>query len=295
MKPSRRRFLTIAAAAIAAPSVALARQTAHWQGRAMGAPASMELAGVSSSAAQPIFAALEAEIDRLERIFSLYHPESTLVQLNRTGRLDAPPSELLDVMTLADRLYSATEGAFDPTVQPLVIARESGRSKRAARTLVGWHKLRFDARTIQFDRPGMAITLNGIAQGYVTDRIAALLRAQGLTDVLVDIGEIAAIGRNWKGHSWQAAIARQDGQVERHVTLRNRALATTIPMDKVLSDGHGHIMCRDGRGPCHNLVSVSAPSAALADGLSTALVLLRPEAVLRATEQFPGARIELII
>lgn len=295
MNPSRRRFLTIAAAAIAAPSVALARQTAHWQGRAMGAPASMVLAGVSSTNAQPIFAALEAEIDRLERIFSLYHPESSLAQLNLKGCLDTPPSELLDVMALADRLYTATDGAFDPTIQPLITARESGRSKRAARALVGWQKVHFNTRTIQFDRPGMAITLNGIAQGYVTDRIAALLRAQGLTDVLVDIGEIAAVGRNWKGHSWQAAITRQDGQVERHVSLRNRALATSIPMSKVLADGHGHIICRDGRGPCYNLVSVSAPTAALADGLSTALVLLRPEEVLRATEQFTGARVELIV
>ena len=130
MTLTRRRFLSISAAALAIPGAASAGKSARWQGVALGAPASMILAGVTPRAARPVFAALEAELQRLERIFSLYHPDSALVRLNAQGRLDAPPPEMLDLLSLAGAIHEATGGAFDPTVQPLWQARATGRTRR---------------------------------------------------------------------------------------------------------------------------------------------------------------------
>ena len=60
-----------------------------------------------------------AEVRRLERIFSLYQEESALVALNRRGVLEAPPSELVELLTECRNYAELTDGAFDPTVQPL--------------------------------------------------------------------------------------------------------------------------------------------------------------------------------
>ena len=294
VRPTRRRFLSISAAALALPSAAMAATQARWRGVALGAPAQMILSGVSPLAARPIFAALEEELARIERIFSLYRQDSALVRLNRAGRLDAPPSELLDVLTLAGGIHEATGGAFDPTVQPLWKALAEGGDARAAAALIGWQDVRFDAREVRFNRAGMALTLNGIAQGYASDRIAALLRARGLRDVLVDIGEVVALGQNPKGHAWQAGIAAPDGQIVRRISLADRALATSAPMGTVLPGGQGHIIGPRGQTPRHALVSVSAPRAALADGLSTALCLLDAPAGRAALGRFAGTELAFV-
>ena len=293
MTLTRRRFLSISAAALAAPSAAVAGQSARWSGIALGAPATMILAGITPLEARPVFAALEAELRRLERIFSLYRDDSALVRLNTDGRLDAPPPELLEVLALAGAIHDATGGAFDPSVQPLWQARAAGREETAAQSRVGWQSVRFDAGTVRFDRPGMALTLNGIAQGYVSDRIAGLLAARGFGGVLVDIGEVVARGRRADGAAWRAGIADPNRRVVERVTLRDRALATSAPMGTVMPGGRGHIIDPSGRAPRNTLVSVSARRASVADGLSTALCLLDAGAARRAVARFAGARIEV--
>lgn len=294
MIPTRRRFLTIAAAALALPSAAAAGDTARWAGFALGARADMTLTGITPVYARPVFARLEAEIARLERIFSLYRDDSALMTLNRTGRLQAPPPELLEVLTLSDALHAASMGAFDPTVQPLWRALATGGDAVTARAAIGWGDVRFDAGGVRLLRPGMALTLNGIAQGYITDRIAALLRAQRLCDVLVDIGEVAALGRGADGRAWQAGIATPGGRVVRRVALSDRALATSAPEGTQLAAGQGHILDPRGDRPRHALVSVSAPRAAVADGLSTALCLLDRDAGQRAVARFDDCGVEYI-
>ncbi|MDF1718843.1 MAG: FAD:protein FMN transferase [Antarcticimicrobium sp.] len=290
---SRRRFLTIAAACAALPAGATP-VTARWQGRAMGAGVSMQLAGLSEEEAAPIFAEVERELIRLEAIFSLYRTDSEIARLNRDGVLAAPSPELLQVLSLSDTLYHATGGAFDPTVQPLWLALATGKEIEAARARIGWTGLRFDAAAVRFDTPGMAITLNGIAQGAVTDRIAALLRARGLRDVLIDMGEIAASGRRADGAPWSVGIADPAGRIVRRMTLSDRALATSAPQGTLLNatTGQGHILNPAGGAPSRALVSVSAPTAAVADGLSTALCLLPPARGTDALAHFPHARLE---
>ncbi|MCF3973545.1 FAD:protein FMN transferase [Paracoccus salsus] len=292
MSLTRRRFLTLSAAALALPSGARAQSVARWQGVALGAPATMILAGVTPIAARPVFAAIEAELLRLERIFSLYRDDSALVRLNRDGHIATPPPELLEVLTLAGTLHAATAGAFDPTVQPLWQALATGSDTARARAAIGWGQVGFDTSRVTLARPGMGLTLNGIAQGYITDRIADLLAARGFVDVLVDMGEIAARGQRGDGTGWRAGVATPEGLITQRVTLRDRALATSAPLGTQLAGGVAHILGSGGRVPTRRLVSVSAPRAALADGLSTALCLLDTDETAHALARFQEARLE---
>ncbi|MCR9088910.1 MAG: FAD:protein FMN transferase [Rhodobacteraceae bacterium] len=304
----RRRFLAISAAVCGLPGAAMATDaapTTRWSGTALGAAASVRIDGLAPDRAAPVLTAVQAELLRLERIFSLYRPASALSQLNRNGTLRHPPPELLELLALSDRLHRDTGGAFDPTVQP-VFALEAAAvmtarapdptARAAARQAVGWDGVHFDAAEVRLDRPGAGITLNGVAQGYITDRIAALLTARGLANILVDMGEVRALGRRGDGRGWQAGIATPRGNLVARVTLADRALATSAPAGTVLDpEGRvGHIFDPVSAKPADmdRLVSVSADSAALADGLSTAFCLMTREGVSRALARHPDATLE---
>ncbi len=290
----RRRFLTITAAALGAP-MAAAATTVSWRGSALGAVASITLGGTGRAAAAETFAAVAAEVDRLEDIFSLYRPTSALSRLNRDGRIDAPPPELVMLLELCDALHRVTGGAFDPTVQPVWRALAEGRSPEAAKRAVGWDGVEVTPKRITLTRPGMALTLNGIAQGEITDRVAALLVARGYRDVLVDMGEIAAGGTR-AGAPWRVDVAAPDGRVLRRLRLSDRALAVSATAGTVLGPDAmaGHILDPrpGGSGPAHRLVAVSAPRAAVADGLSTGCCLLTAPLAARAVAGCAGARLE---
>lgn len=276
MTMNRRRFLTIASAAcLAAP----AAQAFRWQGTALGARAQIVL---DHPRAVQIAEAARAEIDRMEDIFSLYRPESEIMRLNRDARLEAPSFEFLECLGLVRRVSEATEGRFDPTVQPLwqVLAEAHARETvpetdalTRARSAIGFGRVAFDRARIVMDA-GQSLTLNGIAQGYIADRVARLMRAEGVADVLIDTGEIVALGAPRNADGWPVTIA---GETQARL-LAGRALATSAPLATVLDAGGrvAHILDpRRGNAvrPAIRQLSVSAPGAALADGLSTGLCL----------------------
>lgn len=287
---NRRRFLTIAAAApLAWP--ARAATPAVWSGRAMGAAARIVLHGAEAHRARRVFARVEAALLRVESHFSL-HTESALTRLNRDGRLTHPAPEVLALFDLASRVHAATGGVFDPSIQPLWLATATGGNVEAARALVGWTRLRVGRDEIAL-APGQALTFNGIAQGAAADRIAALLRAEGFGNVLIDMGEVMALGRNGN-RIWQAAIAAADGAELARVGLTDRALATSSPAGTRIGGGAPHILHPSGQPPLWSTVAVSAPDAATADALSTAFCLMTREEINAALAAFPAARVEAL-
>ena len=298
---TRRRFLTISAgmACLAAGS-SRAQEVYRWRGTALGAEASILL---SHPQAEAISARAAAEIDRLEDIFSLYRPASALSDLNATAVLASPPFELLECLALCARVHAATDGLFDPTVQPLwalyaachaagTAPDAAGIARALART--GWHRIRFDADAIRLP-PGAALTLNGVAQGFIADRVAALLRAEGLTDILINTGELRALGGSPRGGGWPVRIPGAGS-----VALTDRALATSSPLGTCFDAAGrvGHILDPHTGLPAPatwRLASISAPSAALADALSTAACLMPDrESVARTIALFDTARIEAL-
>lgn len=293
---TRRRFIAISAAL--APSMALAQSELHVEtGIALGATVTLRLQHPDA----PRLASLAmAEIRRLESVFSIYLPDSSLSRLNRDGALAAPPFELLDCLSLAGAVHRASGGRFDPTVQPLwqaeALALQRGSpltdtERTDVRARIGWNGVTLAAEAITL-RPGMALTLNGIAQGLAADRLAEAAARHDLTDILIDAGETRAMGPL----DWRAALADARGRVHRHIALRERALATSSPMGtRIGPRGAAHILAADGRAPVWDTISVSAPQAALADGLSTALCLMPAQATRKALAALTDCRIELAI
>lgn len=307
MMLTRRRLIAISAAMLVLPAIARAEAPAArlWTGQALGARASIRIAHPDGEA---IAARVMAEIDRLEGILSLYRADSALSRLNRDGHLDAPPFELLECLSLADGVHRASEGRFDPTVQPLwdLWARAAvgggepdEASILATRDRTGWEKVRIDEDRVRL-APGMALTLNGIGQGYVADRVAALLHAEGLTDILIDTGEFRALGgrpaeEGKTGEGWP--ISLEPGG---RVGLRERALATSAPLGTTFDEAgtRGHILDprtgRPVRSPWR-AVSITAPLAAIADAVATAACMIGDRQAMQAMiGTFDGARLEAI-
>ena len=246
------------------------------------------------------------EIDRLEDVFSLYRPESAIRRLNRDGRLAAPPLELVALLAEARSCSERTDGIFDVTVQPLwhLYAAHFARpgadprgpteaEHARAKALVDHRAVEVEPGEVGFARPGMEITLNGIAQGYITDRVAALLQDAGMGDVLLDIGEVRALGRHPDGRSWRVGIRRaaEPETVARTVTLTDRAVATSAGIASVFepSGRHHHLFDPATGRPAQatGQVSVIAPRATVADALSTALAVSTPAQTAAFAARFP--------
>ena len=251
MRLSRRRFLSVsAAAAVATPASA---QTI-WQGIALGTRAEIRLAAEPSLAGTALLAARDA-IERVEQAFSLYRKNSELNQLNRSGHLRMSPifSALVERVHLLQR---ETDGLFDPSVGTLwrgLLGEPTGP--------VGWDKVAINGQDLSLPR-GMTLTFNGIAQGFATDRVAHVLRAHGFHDVVVDIGEI-----------WVGDGARRIGLPDRtRMTLRNSALATSA-VDALTVNGQSHILHPRYGNVGWAGTTVEAGDATTADALSTALTL----------------------
>lgn len=307
----RRRFLQIAAASAAAvvlPSLAArSMQRQVVRGVVLGAETEMQLyhpdPGTARAAAQECF----AEAKRLESIFSLQQADSALSRLNAAGILVNPPQELVRLLEFAAEISRATGGAFDASVQPLWrlyaahfakgdAADPAGPSPDALRdalSRVSYREISVARNRIAFGRPGMAVTLNGIAQGFITDRIAEALRERGFRHVLVDMGETRALEGHPGGEPWRIGIA-DPSLPWRHldtIDLVEKAVATSGSYGMTFDSAgrHHHLFDpRTGRCPQHYLsVSVVADNATLADALSTALSIMPPDEAQRTVSRYP--------
>lgn len=264
----RRRFLCISAAAVALPGVAQAET--RWQGRALGADVSVTLRGPHGAA---LLRRIETELRQVERLFSLYDPRSLLSRLNRDGRLSDPPAAFRELLQIAGDMHRRTGGRFDPTVQPLWQALATGGALGPARAAIGWNRVSVTASGVRLGT-GQALTLNGIAQGYATDRITNLLARAGLEQALVNIGEYRALGGPWR-----LAIAEPSGDEITRVPLKARAIATSSPAALRLGDKTHILDPVTGQKPRWATISVLAHSATIADSASTAFCLMSREAI----------------
>jgi thiamine biosynthesis lipoprotein len=250
------------------------------------------------------------EVDRLERIFSLYRADSEISRLNRDGLLDRPSHEMRLLLAEARRFGGLSRGAFDVTVQPLWRiysnhfasnpAAKEGPDRRkveAGLSLVDYSGIDLDNGRARMARWGMAVTLNGLAQGYITDRIADMLRDAGLTDVLVDLGEIRAL----EGGAWKVRIEdpRNDHDTVNVLPLRSGALATSAGLgSKFDIAGKFHHLLNPRSGACAAgclSASAIARSATTADALATALAVSSPVVARDLLHAFGGQRAILML
>jgi thiamine biosynthesis lipoprotein len=146
----------------------------------------------------------------------------------------------------------------------------------------------------------MALTLNGVAQGFITDRVVDLLRDAGVTSSLVDMGEDRAIGSKEDGSPWRIGLAASEDSdnPDQVVSIVNRAVATSSADGFHFDDAgrFGHILDpRDGSAPpLYRRVSVLADDATTADAMSTAFCLMGEEEIASVVKARPSIAVDLV-
>jgi thiamine biosynthesis lipoprotein len=310
MKPDRRKFLF----GVLGSGAALAAGTAGWRastgralytrkGFALGAPVSLTVVHATEAAANRALAAAFRELQLVDELMSLYRADSQVSRLNCEGRLEHPHPYLAGLLEKSLELSRRTGGAFDVTVQPLWSehARAARRgaipdSDALARALarVDWRQIAVTPTSISLQGEGQ-VTLNGIAQGFAADCALAALRQHGVQHALVDAGEVSTLGGKDAQSPWTVGIQhpRRTDAFLSLAKLDGRCLSTSgdyaTAFDAEFRDHH-IFDPHTGRSPLEfSSVSVAAPTATEADGLSTAVFVLGLDRGMQLIRETPGA------
>ncbi len=234
------------------------------------------------------------EMERLIRCLSRFDSGSSLSELNQAGYLRGAPPELAYLIEQSLTYNTLSRKAFDISVGPLIDLFRSRRTAdgwsrptrpeiREALELVGSDKINLNGRAISFARSGMGITLDGIAKGFIVDRMAEVLSSHRLRDFLVNGGgDIRASGRKEGKRPWTVAVQdpAKNGAFPDVIELRDAAVATSGSYEIYFDSERAfhHILSSEtGRSPSGLAsVSVVAPSAAAADALATGVFVMEP-------------------
>lgn len=247
------------------------------------------------------------EVERLERMLTLFDPESTLCRMNRLAaerqvRVEPEMGELIAESLRCSRM---TGGAFDITVNPLMriwgfrgrVKRPSREEIEHAREVVGFEKLRCDPdlSAISYLRKGVEIDFGGIGKGFAVDRAVRVLVSNRIEQALVTFGSVSyAMGSPPGKPGW--AFAVQDPLDPRRslgsIRIRDRAISSSGDTHQVLRLGDEivpHVIDPRTGYPALEIrgATVIHPSATTADALSTGLMVLGKEEMLSLLSDVP--------
>ncbi len=264
----------------------------------MGTIINLAVIAENKAAGEAAVAATFAELERQIAIFDHRTAGTPVSMLNAAGQVANPPAELVEVLNMAAAISEQTNGAFDVTIKPLIDLYQNSvdlpdeAAVQQALALVDYRKLQIAADQISFVQPGMAITLDGIAKGYVVDAGVAELKKQGFDNVFVEAGgDLMAAGSKATETPWrvgvQAPREEQSGLVATF-NISDQAAATSGDyMQYYSSDllNHHIIDPRVGHSP-RELASVTIVSgrAVLSDALATAVMVMGSEAGMQLIE-----------
>lgn len=246
---------------------------------------------------------LSEAIDSLLKVWNLslstYIPESEISRFNKAdGCFEFESIYFLPVLKASKEVYKNSNGAFDPTVGPLVNAWGFGPDKSmtpdssrvdSLMKLVGYNKIKFDDQKVCKDIPGIKLDFSAIAKGYAVDVIANFLESKGIHNLLVEIGgELICKGTKNGGLPWRTAIEDPTVKVyERKflavVNLKDRAVATSGNYrNYYVQNGKKYVHTINpatGYPISHTLLSASvfADNCMLADAYATAFMVLGVE------------------
>jgi thiamine biosynthesis lipoprotein len=316
---SRRQFLRIVAASGAA---ALAfktgleklrgRQTVTQTRVLMGTVVNLTLVTGDPRDGQAAMDACLTRMTDLEEALSRFRPDSQVSRLNREGVVGNARPELLELLELSRRVSDWSSGAFDITVKPVLdrYRRAAGSaeelpSERAiaeARELVDYRRITIDDDRVSLAEPGMAITLDGVAKGYIIEAGVDELRDRGFSKVMVEAGgDLLASGEREDGDAWRIGIraprASRPGPAP-SLSLRNQAVATSGDYMQAFSPDYSHHHIIDPRtgysDPELASATVVASRAAVADALATAVMVMGVEEGARLIRTLPGCEATLV-
>ena len=236
-----------------------------WKGIHMGIECSVSYRGEAE-----IEPALQ-RVREAEAALTLWDENSPLSVLNRTGNFDNPPRDLLVCLAKARELFEASEGLFDPTIHSYLewskAEYQAGRVPDEAaaaekRKLVNFSKVEITPGKLSLPE-GMAMNLNAIAQGYLTDVFATTFKA---SSALVNFGEYRVVG----GEPWPVEVAGKMISLKRALAVSSGSgerLSATAPANHLIHPGTGQ------SPPPKKTFAVEAPEAWLADGLATLIAV----------------------
>ena len=287
------RCLTAAAAVTALPFPASAREASVTTETRlmMGTFVTIKTCGVSTMQAADAAGRAFERMTALEETLTRFDSASPLGHLNTAGHLGDAPESLMTVVRAAASVHRLTQGAFDPTILPVLDVMERSHAGiddqdfADAAELVGMSHVTLDGRKIHFSRRGMKMSLDGIAKGYIADEGARMMRAAGIENFLINAGgDIVAQGGK-EGKPWRVAVENPEkyrGHTEYPAVraLSNQAMATSGSYESIIGEkGAFNHLINPVTGRCATLpgASVVASTAMEADALATALcVMSRP-------------------
>lgn len=254
---------------------------------------------VSDVSKGTVQALVEAELASFDLAFSNWRPDSEIVRINQQATVEplAVSARFASVLKMALEVAAATDGAFDPTVKPLSdLYRTRKHDGNApldaaaldrARAQVDYRAVTLRDGKLIKARPEVTLDLDGIVAGAACDAIAARLPTIAVTKFYIEVtGEVTCRGEKAPGQPWRIGVVDPASDVHGGdrplvaLPLRDRALCTSGDYrNSLVVNGklvHHVFDPRTGRNPEHRVVSASvlAGSAALADALGTALLVL---------------------
>jgi thiamine biosynthesis lipoprotein len=258
----------------------------------MGTLINLTLVGPNPKASQEAIQACFNKMRGLEEVLSRYQPESDVSLLNAQGRLDQPHPALLKIIRQSIQLSQMSHGAFDITVKPLLdyyqdVYRQreplSSHEVQCILPLVDCQRIYLEGPRIRFDKPEMAITLDGIAKGYIVDQGIHILGEHGLSHILVEAGgDLYANDSRYDDQPWEIGIRDPRPENGREyltsIPIKGQAVATSGDYARTFSADYqtNHILDpRTGISPAEVAsATILAPTTALADALGTTVMVL---------------------
>lgn len=296
-----------------------------WQGRTMGSPYTVKIvdAALDDKQVEAIRDEVEKRLQEVNRQMSHYQPDSELSQFNRAPA-NTPfrvSPEFARVMRFSLEMYHRSQGAFDPSLAPVINLWGFGEKTdlrtvppeenlKAAMKRTGCQHLLVTAKDeLIKDMPELTINLSAVAKGFGVDEMVKVLRSHDLTNVYASIaGEVMVLGHNARGTNWQVGISApvahwtEDDPMAAVASLSDQALSTSGDYQKFFTDAQGHRLChifdpKTGWPVQHNVggVSVVAADSMTADALSTTLFVLGPEAGLKFIDSWTNAAALFIV
>ncbi len=260
-------------------------------------------------ASHPLDDSINACLRRVDYSFSLFNPMSELSEINAGVRQSVSP-QFTHLLNVSKEVNSLSRGLYDPTVAPLTrlwgfgpddTALPSDSAVDAARALVGIAQCYVDSTgTLHRKHPGTQFDFSSVAKGYGIDLVAKMLRRNGCSDFMIEIGgEISAQGLNRQGRPWRIQVDSPAGGLG-HERLRvvelgpqPVAMATSGNYRNFRPDGnggvYGHTISPITGRPVQGRVlsaTVIAPDCTLADAIATAcMAVADPDSALAIADR----------
>lgn len=251
---------------------------------------------------ETIAAAIDSLLEAIDFSISGYNRNSLLSKRN-AGEEIVPDRYFSELLELSEKYKELSGGAFDVYSGPLFDLWGFGFTSDSLPSDEAIERALADCKA------GKILNFNAIAQGYSCDIVAEYLYSIGVKDMLVDIGEIFCDGRNPSGEGWSIGVDNPvDGNDSPGSDLRGIWRSNGAAQGIVTSGNYRKFYVKDGKKYAHTIdprsgrpvehgllsASVVAPTAAEADALATACMVLGPQGARELVEALDGVEAYLI-